>query len=246
MTQEQNHHGPTTTATLTSATNATLTTTYNLHIFTKNRATNSKSHQNQKPNFLKIIIIKPSKPTPNPANTHHHQTPTNTKNTHYHNHGEIDHHLDAFCYQIEEWGREFRGWIEQASRHHEWWWQQREQRERKGNRREIKREKSGGGSDGERERREKRVVAVAWWWWVWPWWIWREERKRERGRIKYNLNKVETCYSNQESNSIPYQPVRPVFTVPTCKPVQITPLFHTRKYIGRTGEIRLFLLVNGY
>ena len=47
-------------------------------------------------------------------------------------------------------------------------------------------------------------------------------------------------------NFVPYQPIRPVYTVPTSAPVQIPPLFHTKKNIGRTYEIWLFRPISGY
>ena len=47
-------------------------------------------------------------------------------------------------------------------------------------------------------------------------------------------------------NTVPYRPVWPVYTVPVSAPIQIHPLFHTGKNTGRTGEIQLFRLVNGY
>ena len=44
----------------------------------------------------------------------------------------------------------------------------------------------------------------------------------------------------KEVNSIPYRSVRLIYTVPTNVPIQVDPLFCTRKNIGHTGEIQLF------
>ena len=39
-------------------------------------------------------------------------------------------------------------------------------------------------------------------------------------------------------NTVPYRPVRLVYTVPASKPVQLTPLFRIGKNTGRTGQFR--------
>ena len=42
----------------------------------------------------------------------------------------------------------------------------------------------------------------------------------------------------KEVDSIPYRPVRPVYTVPASKPVHITLLFHTGKNTDHTGQFQ--------
>ena len=39
-------------------------------------------------------------------------------------------------------------------------------------------------------------------------------------------------------NTVPYRPVRLVYTVPASKPVRLTPLFRIGKNTGRTGQFR--------
>ena len=50
----------------------------------------------------------------------------------------------------------------------------------------------------------------------------------------------------KEVNFVPCRLVRPVYTVPANKPIQIPPLFRTGKNTNCTSEIRLFRPVNAY
>ena len=50
----------------------------------------------------------------------------------------------------------------------------------------------------------------------------------------------------KEVNFVPCRSIRPVYTVPANKPIQIPPLFRTGKNTNCTSEIRLFRPVNAY
>ena len=46
------------------------------------------------------------------------------------------------------------------------------------------------------------------------------------------------CVSVKGVNTVPFRPVRLVYTVPVSKPVRLTPLFRIGKNTGRTGQFR--------
>ena len=54
------------------------------------------------------------------------------------------------------------------------------------------------------------------------------------------------CMRIKEVNFILYRTVRPVYTIPVSKTIQIPPLFRIGKNADRTDEIWLFRPVNGY
>ena len=55
---------------------------------------------------------------------------------------------------------------------------------------------------------------------------------------------MSVCF--KEVNIVLYRPVWLVYTVSASTPVQVHPLFRTRKNTNLTGKIWLFRLVNGY
>ena len=59
----------------------------------------------------------------------------------------------------------------------------------------------------------------------------------EKAYKLYNKYVMQTRFSIRGINNVPYRMVRLVYTLPASKPVRLTPLFRTRKNIGRTGHV---------